>query len=137
MRVQVFDNEGHVKSIWNDLWRPTDIHVRGDYVYVAELGELLLTDNVMYDPALHRHHSQVRIFDKAGRELAQIGTEDGGRPGSFLAAHGVCADSRGDIYACEVNNWSIQNALTAWPNGVGAPVGMHPGFQKFRRTDLS
>ena len=46
-RVQIFDADGNLKTIWNDIWRPTDICIRGDYAYITELGELLYTDNVL------------------------------------------------------------------------------------------
>lgn len=135
LRIQIFDGDGNLKNIWRDSWRPTDVYIRGDYVYVSELGELLFTDNVLYNPLYHRHHSQLRVFDKAGNELAQIGTPDGGQPGSFLGAHGICADSQGSIYSCEVNNWSWHDTYAAWPGGVGAPTCIHPSLQKFEKID--
>lgn len=135
LRIQIFDGDGNLKAIWDNLWRPTDVDIRGDYVYVSEIGEVLFTDNVYFDPKYHRHPSQLRVFDKKGNELAKIGTEDGGAPGSFMGAHGICADSSGDIYACEVNNWCRHDAYAAWPNGLGAPTSVHPSFQKFKRID--
>jgi DNA-binding beta-propeller fold protein YncE len=135
LRMQVFDGEGHLKAIWEQMHRPTDVFIRDGLVYVSELGELLFTDNVCYDLHAHRQFSQVRVFDKNGRELTQIGTANGGAAGSFLGAHGICADSRGDVYVCEVNNWDIYSAFAAWPGGEGMPVGRHPALQKFKYED--
>ena len=132
-RVQIFDSRGKLLDIWNELHRPTDVYIRGDYVYISELGELLFTEFCCYDPRYRRHHSQVRVFDKKGNELYQIGTEDGGKPGSFLGAHGICADGIGDIYVCEVNSWDRHGEYAAWPNGVGRPTSIHPAFQKFKK----
>jgi len=133
-RVQIFDADGNLKSIWNDIHRPTDVYIKDDFVYVAEIGELLFTDNIVFNPKFYRAFSMVRIFDKKGSELYRIGTEDGGAPGSFMGAHGICADSRGDIYVCEVNNWERHTEFSGWPNGTGRPTSVHPSLQKFEKV---
>ena len=133
-RIQIFDADGNLKTIWNNMWRPTDVKIKGDYVYVSEIGELLFTDNVLFDPKFHRHPSQTRIFDKKGNELCQIGGGNGGLPGNFMGAHGVAVDSDDTVYVCEVNNWNRHDAYAAWPGGEGAPVGTHQSFQKFKKA---
>jgi len=44
-------------------------------------------------------------------------------PGSFIAPHGICVDSHGDLYVSEVTNtFAVSKGLV--------PVGSHT-FQKF------
>ena len=131
-RIQIFSREGKLLNIWEDIHRPTDVCISGDYVYVSELGTLLFTDNITYDYRTRREHSKIRVFDKTGKEQARIGTADGGQAGSFFAVHGMCVDSEGCVWAAEVNNWDYASFFTAWPGGVGMPTGRHAGLQKFR-----
>jgi hypothetical protein len=43
------------------------------------------------------------IFDRSGKLRARWGGGDNPcAPGDFFAPHGICADSRGDIYMAEV-----------------------------------
>jgi DNA-binding beta-propeller fold protein YncE len=136
-RVQIFDADGTLKAIWNDIWRPTDICVRGDYAYVAELGELLYTDNVLYEPGTRRHHSQCRVFDKrTGEALAVIGAADSGAKGSFWTAHGLCLNSRDELFVCEVSI-PYGDVWTAYPEGKGMSRKTHPSLQKFRPVRVS
>lgn len=131
-RVQIFDADGNLKTIWNDIWRPTDICIRGDFAYVAELGELLYIDNVLYEPGTRFHHSQCRVFDKnTGKELAIIGTSDSGAAGSFWTAHGVCLNSDGELFVSEVSIPG-DDLRVAYPEGKGMSCKFHPGLQKFR-----
>lgn len=131
-RIQIFDSEGNLKNIWNNIWRPTDVCIKGDYVYIAELGELLFIDNVLYQPGTRHHHSQVRVFDKQGNEVSQIGTKDSGAAGSFFTAHGICVDHEDNILVGEVGI-PYGDIWTAYPEGKGMSSGFHPFLQKFRR----
>jgi DNA-binding beta-propeller fold protein YncE len=133
-RVQVFDADGQVKAIWKDIWRPTDIVIRDGIVYVAELGDMVYLDNVLYEPGSpeHRHHSQVRLFDTGGNELAQIGTADCGAAGSFFSAHGLCLDSAGNLYVGEVN-FPREDLWISYPEGRGVSSKMHKALQKFEK----
>ena len=135
-RIQIFDIDGNVKAIWTRVYKPTDCFIRGDYVYVSELGKALFNElgSSFYDPRYSREISQVRVFDKKGNQVAQIGTEDGGEPGSFLGAHGICVDSSGSVYVSEVSNWERHNAYAAWPNGKGMPTRFHPCVSKFKQV---
>jgi DNA-binding beta-propeller fold protein YncE len=133
-RIQVFDADGGLKAIWGDIWRPTDICVRRDYVYVSELGELLYIDNVLFEPGTRRHHSQCRVFDKhTGKELARIGSADGGAKGSFFTAHGLCLNSKDELLVSEVFI-PYADIWIAYPEGVGMSSKSHPCLQKFRRV---
>jgi hypothetical protein len=47
---------------------------------------------------------RVSIYDTQGRVLARLGNQgEGEEPGRFIAPHGVCIDSRSDIYVGEVS----------------------------------
>ena len=100
-RIQIFSYDGELKTIWNDIWRPTDVCIRDDNVYIAELGELMFIDNVLYTPGTRHHHSQLRVFSRAGKELARIGGADSGEEGSFFSAHCVTVNHAGEVLAGE------------------------------------
>jgi DNA-binding beta-propeller fold protein YncE len=101
-RVQLFTPEGKYLSEWTDVARPCQVFLHGDNVYVAELGFHAgrWPGNPYPDDA---PGGRVSIFDRDGKVLARWG---GGRnpcaPGDFFAPHGICVDSRGDVYVCEV-----------------------------------
>lgn len=131
-RIQIFDYEGKLKAIWNEIWRPTDVVIKNGLVYVTELGDMFFVDNVLFVPGSpdHKHYSRVRIFDKQGKPLEQIGGPDGGAPGSFLAAHGLCLDSKNNLYVSEVNvPW--EDVWTSYPGGNGMTNQQHKMLQKF------
>ena len=133
-RIQIFDANGGLKAIWNDIWRPTDICIRGDYAYVAELGEIFFIDNVLYEPGTRLNHSRCRVFYKrTGEEVASIGTADSGAKGSFWAAHGICLNSKDEILVSEVSI-PREDIWIAYPEGKGFSNKFHPCLQKFRRV---
>jgi sugar lactone lactonase YvrE len=83
-RLQLFDLEGHWLETWEDLRQPMDVCVDGeDTIYVAEA------------------YQSVSIYDVEGTRLARWGQE-GTAPGQFASfLHGICADSRGDLYIAD------------------------------------
>jgi DNA-binding beta-propeller fold protein YncE len=98
-RVQVFDGEGRLQAIWNNIHRPCGLTVGPDgNVYIGELnGVGLVEDCPGYG---HR----IEVFSPEGRLLARFGDPDEGEePGRFIAPHGIAVDSRGDIYVGEVS----------------------------------
>ena len=131
-RMQIFDSKGNLKSVWNDIWRPTDVVIRGDLVYVSELGDMFYVDNVLFVPGgpEHKHYSRVRIFDKQGNPLAQIGGPNSGMPGSFFTAHCLTLDSKNNLYVGEVTI-PRDDIWTAFPGGTGMPDRDHKMLQKF------
>ena len=134
-RIQIFTQNGELKDIWDNIWRPSDIVIKNDKVYVSELGDMFFVDNVCYTPGgpEHKHYSRVRIFDKSGHLLEQIGDSDGGAQGSFLTAHGLCLDSQNNLYVAEVNvPW--EDVWTAYPGGNGMACRIHRMLQKFTPT---
>ena len=88
-RLQIFDTEGNFLDEWTGLLRPNNIHFdpNEDIIYISELGR------------------RISIFT-LGRELLSSwggGGEPSETPGEFLGgAHGIWMDSRGDLYAGEV-----------------------------------
>ena len=134
-RIQIFDYDGKLMAIWNDIWRPSDVVICDDLVYVSELGDMFFVDNVLFEPGgeEHKHYSRVRIFDKKGNMVEQIGGPDGGAPGSFLTAHGLCLDSRANLYVSEVGvPW--EDVWTSYPGGNGMTCRSHKLLQKFTPT---
>jgi DNA-binding beta-propeller fold protein YncE len=130
-RIQIFTFDGKLKEIWENIWRPTDVCIRDGVVYVAELGEIMFIDNVLYTPGTRFHHSQVRVFDRGGQELTRIGTGDSGAPGSFFSAHGLTVNHGGEILVGEVN-FPREDIWIAYPEGKGMSHKFHPFLQKFR-----
>jgi len=125
-RIQVFDVEGNLKSIWTNIYRPSAICVHQGKVYVTELGHRTYADNVLFTPDGKGPWSRVRVFDPAGVEQANFGGPEGWKPGNFFAPHGICVDKDGAIYVAEV----------IWPaNESAPPKDLHTALQKFRPVD--
>jgi DNA-binding beta-propeller fold protein YncE len=84
-RVQIFDVDGGFLGEWSGLGWPNDIYIDlGDNVYIAEA------------------YNGISILDPDGKLLGRWG-EKGSAPGQFAdMPHGVCVDSRGDLYVAEV-----------------------------------
>jgi sugar lactone lactonase YvrE len=122
-RIEVFDADGNLKSVWPGIYRPSAICVKQGRVYVTELGHRLYIDNVLFKPSVNPPWARVRVFDTEGRELTAFGGPEGWLAGNFFAPHGICVDSSGNIYVAEV----------IWPAKESSPPkDLHPGLQKFR-----
>jgi len=105
-RVQVFDAEGGLQAVWNNIHRPCGLTVGPDgNVYIGELnGVGLVEDCPGYG---HR----IEVFSPAGKLLARFGDPaEGEEPGHFIAPHGIAVDSAGDIYVGEVS-YTIRGRL--------------------------
>ncbi len=100
-RVQVFDANGKYETQWVNMARPCGLYVdqAKDLVYIGELGVGIGSnkDGTGLGP-------RVSVYDTSGNVLARLGDKGPGEgPGQFIAPHGVCIDSRGDIYVAEVS----------------------------------
>ena len=85
-RVQAFNEEGDYIKEWRDLMRPTDVTVdAAGHIYVSEL------------------EGRVSVLSYDGDVLARWGGPKSPEAGQFIAPHGICVDSRGDVYVAEVN----------------------------------
>ena len=126
-RIQLFNSAGAYLAEWTDVARPCQIYIEdaGD-VYVAELGFRagMWPGTRAAEP--DATGGRVSIFSQRGELLARWG---GGRnpcaPGDFFAPHGICVDSRGDIYVAEV-------VMSAGGNRGLVPPDCHT-LQKFVR----
>jgi DNA-binding beta-propeller fold protein YncE len=126
-RIQLFAPDGTFLSEWTDVARPCQVFVGGaGTVYVAELGFLAGRWSGTNAPTADATGGRVSLFDGRGQLLARWG---GGQnpcaPGDFFAPHGICVDSRGDIYVAEV-------ILSAGGNRGLVPSTCHT-LQKFSR----
>jgi len=103
----VFDGNGKYETQYNNLHRPCGIFVpycTCPICYVGELGPATRT-NRNY-PNLG---PRLSIIDNKGNLLARIGgPHPGTGPTDYIGPHGLCVDSRGDIYIGEVSR-------TLWP----------------------
>lgn len=129
-RVQLFKPDGTFVESWDWTNRPSDIFIDAqDRIYIAEMGFRPAELPVHYGnwmtepPAGHDPIARVSVCEPDGTIVEQIGGEDPFPPGNFIAPHGICVDSRGDIYVGEVT----KAARKIW-----APL-MPRCFQKFQR----
>ena len=99
-RVQIFDADGRVLDVWNNIHMPNGLTIGPDgNIYIGELPGM--TSEEPTPPGLgHR----ISILNPSGKLLARFGDEEEGQdPGKFIAPHGIAVDSRGDIYVGEVS----------------------------------
>jgi sugar lactone lactonase YvrE len=127
-RIQLFAPDGEYLSEWRDVARPCQVFIdRAGEVHVAELGFHAGRWPGTPDPASDAPGGRVSVFDRRGELLARWG---GGRnpcsPGDFFAPHGICVDSRGDVYVGEV-------VMSGGGNRGLVSPDCHP-LQKFVRT---
>jgi hypothetical protein len=107
-RIQVFSADGEFLDKWDDLHRPSALHLTGgpDPVFVVgELGPVM-----RFNRGAPNLGPRLSIVDSAGQILARLNVAPaaGAGPGQFVSPHGIATDSRGDIYVGEVAN-------TGWP----------------------
>ena len=122
-RVQVFDSQGRYETQWVNLHRPCALYISDEqHVYIGELG---------YGMSVNRDHPnigpRIAVMDTSGERLAVVGHLGFGQDvGQFMAPHGLCLDSRDNIYVGEV----------AWTNANNnnLPAAGVRSFQKLVKT---
>jgi DNA-binding beta-propeller fold protein YncE len=100
-RVQVFDPTGKFETQWVNMARPCGLYIdqAAGLAYIGELGAAIGAN-----AEGHKLGPRVSIYNTQGQLLARLGNEgEGETPGRFIAPHGICIDSRGDIYVGEVS----------------------------------
>jgi DNA-binding beta-propeller fold protein YncE len=102
-RVQLFSPEGDFLAEWTEVARPCQVYIDPvENIFVAELGfKAGMWSGTSAPP--DAPGGRVSIFDRAGKLKARWG--GGHQPcaaGDFFAPHGICVDSRGDLYVSEV-----------------------------------
>jgi hypothetical protein len=107
--------------------RPTGLCVRDGLIYVSELWWIPGQRSYRRGKIEKDEPGRVTVMDMSGRVLVRFGHEgERTASGNFIAPHGICADSRGDIYVSEVTH-------TVGGSHGRVPVGSHM-FQKFARV---
>ena len=98
-RVQIFDLEGRLVALWNNIHRPCGLSIGPEgHIYIGELNGVGLMDGAL------GIGQRVTVLDADGNLLGRFGdAEEGEEPGRFIAPHSIAVDSRGDVYVGEVS----------------------------------
>ena len=98
-RLQVFDANGGLKTIFQNVYRPQALCMdREGIIYIGEM--LMEPDLADYPDVGHR----LNAYSKKGERLARIGDAPiGDGPKQFIAPHGFGVDSGGNLYVGEVS----------------------------------
>jgi peptidylglycine monooxygenase len=88
-RVQLLTLSGEFVEAWTDFYRPTD-------VFIDRTGHIFVTELI----------PRVSVFDGSGRLVARL------RPANNNA-HGVWADSQGDLYVAPTDGRSVEKFVRA------------------------
>jgi DNA-binding beta-propeller fold protein YncE len=114
-RVQVFDANGKFETQWVNMARPCGIYIdqKTSITYIGELGSAIGPN----EEALSLG-PRISIYDTQGNLLSRLGDKPAGEAsGQFIAPHGICVDSRGDIYLGEVS-WTNTGSKLSPPREV-------------------
>lgn len=124
-RIQVFTSDGEFLEAWTDVARPCQIFIDpADNFFVAELGFRAGRWPGWGEAEPGAIGGRVSVLDRHGVVQARWGGgDDPCAPGDFYAPHGICVDSRGNVYVTEV-------AWSAGGNAGRVPGSCHT-LQKF------
>jgi DNA-binding beta-propeller fold protein YncE len=120
-RIQLFNTNGKFIDQWHAN-RPTDVFVHDEKVFVSELGYNTGLALKSTEPRDGIKTARISIFTLKGELLSRWGTDEICKPGSFMAPHCICVDSKDSIYVGEV-------AITSSISGK-VPANCHT-IQKF------
>jgi NHL repeat-containing protein len=118
-RIQVFDQSGSWLEQWTDLHRPQGAVEGPDGLYYVAEGAWRPGHVSPVHGAVDPAPSRLSILTGDGTVVGRFGGEQPGTPGSFIAAHAITVDSRGDVYVAEVA-WSVSRNFPDY--GVVNPV---------------
>ncbi|PON14103.1 hypothetical protein C2W62_30835 [Candidatus Entotheonella serta] len=108
-RVQVFDPSGKFETQWINMSRPCGLYIdqAAGVSYIGELGSAIEPN-----AEAMRLGPRISLYDTQGNLLTRLGDQpEGDALGRFYAPHGICIDSRGDIYVGEVSWTSLGSKL--------------------------
>ena len=101
-RIQIFNAEGKLETIWYNLHRPCGLHIdTGDpqLIYVGGLAP-----QFSFSEDYPNLGPCVGVYSPEGKRLARLGDPHWGEtPGRFIAPHGIASDSKGNLYVGEVS----------------------------------
>ena len=112
-RVQIFDSNGKFETQWTNMARPCGLYINQEtgLVYVGELGAAIGANL-----AATGLGPRISIYNTSGNVIARLGNQgEGFDTGKFVAPHGVCIDSRADIYVGEVS-WTHTRSYSNPPD---------------------
>jgi sugar lactone lactonase YvrE len=126
-RMQLFTPDGKHLATWTHVVRPDDLWFDGEgNLFTAELGNRVGRNPSEIPAGEASIPARVQVLTLDGTRIGGWGGEQSPcAPGDFFAPHGICADSRGDLYVSEVT-------YTAGISRGLAPPDCHT-FQKFVR----
>jgi len=105
-RLQVFSPSGDFISEWLGIRRPNDLFLTGEgNILIACMFAMEKRKSpVETEPQIVNKvlPSYLAMYSRAGSKLFQWENEDVFAAGGFWAAHGVCEDSKGNIYLGEI-----------------------------------
>jgi hypothetical protein len=104
------------------MYRPCALFITKDEPQLAIVGEIPPVTALTFMNNIPRFGARIVIYDLTGKRLAAFGETLPGDelPFQFWAPHGVCADSRGDIYIGEVSyaNFGLSSTPPPWTRRV-------------------
>jgi hypothetical protein len=107
-RIQIFSGDGQLVEIWTDLTRPGDICIDGsNNVFVGEMAWNPAETHLDGRPFTEARSAQMSVRDMAGQLITRWGGDDPCAPGAFASPHGICLDSRGNLYVGEVTHTAL------------------------------
>jgi len=125
-RIHIYTRDGQLLDTWTHVQRPTDIFFdKEGRVFVSELWWRVGQSSFTHGKIKYDLPGGVRVLDLEGNLLLHWCSADREAPGSFVAPHTLCVDSRGDLYVGEVTD-------TFGVSRGGVRPDAHT-FQKFAR----
>jgi sugar lactone lactonase YvrE len=110
-RVQIFSPSGELLDMWSDLTRPGDLWIDAqNNVFVGEMAWNMDETHLNGNLFAEARSAQMSVRDLEGNVLTRWGGDDPCAPGSFASPHGICLDSRGDLYVGEVTHTALSRA---------------------------
>ncbi len=102
-RVQIFDRTGAFLAEWTDLQRPQGLVEGPDGLYYVAEGEWRAGNVSARLGPVGPSPSRVSVVAADGTVVDRIAPDAASTRVSFIAAHGIAMDSRGDVYVAEVS----------------------------------